>query len=273
MSKLINKMESFLSKTHVSIIKTIYVNLRLLPIKEAIKLPIFIYGRCNICGLSGRVKINGVIKRGMIKLGVRQGYFTAPSFGGMLLISDGCEIVFNGPCSFDYNYAIRITEGGLVEIGKGIGFGSDTKIYCENHIKIGSYCRIPYGSTFMDTNYHYSIDTQNGTIYRKDGSIEIGDYNWIGNTSTVMKGTKTPIGAIIASKSHLNKDFIKLGEGKKCLVIAGSPAKIVKECNTRVHSYTIEAELNQWFENNPNASKCEDKSFLQKIKEQQPYMQ
>lgn len=272
MNSLFRKIEMFTSKTHLNILKTLYVNIRLLPIKDAVKLPIFIYGRCNICDLSGSIKIKGEIIRGMIKLGYRQGYFSAPTFGGMLLIKDNCQIVFNGPCMFDYNYSIRITSHGIVEIGKGIGFGSDTKIYCENFIKIGDYCRIPYGSTFMDTNYHYSVDIQNGTIYRKDGKIEIGDFNWIGNTSTLMKGTKTPVGTIIASKSHLNKDFVKLGEGKGCLVIAGSPAKIVKENNTRVHSYEIEEELNQWFDSNPDAGKCLEMDFLRKIKDNQPYI-
>ena len=208
----------------------------------------------------------------MIKLGFRQGFFTAPSFGGMLLIEEEGAIIFEGPCAFDYNYSIRITGKGRLHIGKGIGFGSDTKIYCEKYIKIGNYCRIPYGSTFMDTNYHYSVDTVNGTICRKEGDIIIGDYNWIGNTTTIMKGTKTSEGCIIASKSHLNKDYIKLGEGKTCLVIGGAPASILKENNTRVHSYELEAELNKWFKNNPNSKKYESPELLKKLIELQPYL-
>ena len=273
MEKLLNKIESFLSKSHINLFKTLYVNLRLLPLKDALKLPIYIYGKCNICNLSGSVKIVGKISRGMIKLGLRQGFFTAPTMGGMLYIQEDGEITFDGPCAFDYNYVIRITNNGKLKIGKNVVFGNDVKICCENSIRIGDFCRIAYCSTFMDTNFHYTINTNNGIIYRKEGSIVVENYNWIGNTSTLMKGTKIPTGCIIASKSYLNKDFIKISEGKNCLIIGGAPAAIIKDHNTRIFSFDIEYKLNKWFKDNPNCNKYENTDFFKQLLELHSYMQ
>lgn len=269
---ILKKIEMYTSRTHLSLFSTLYVNFRLLSFHEAISLPIYIYGKCNICDLSGKVEIKTKITRGMIKFGYRQGFFSAPKFGGMLMIQKKCKLVFNGPCMFDYDYVIRITDKGQVTIGKNIGFGSDTKIYCEQSITIGNFCRIPYGSTFMDTNYHYSIDTISGCIYRKSSPILIGNYNWIGNTSTIMKGTITSDGCIIASKSHLNKDYSKLGDGKTCLVLAGSPAKIVRENSTRIMSLIHEKELNDYFDSNPTSNKYEDVHILNKVIKEQSYI-
>ena len=251
MSHLINRVFSYLesrsSNTCISLFKTLYVNFRTLPFKQAIKFPIYIYGRVKFYSLEGDIVIQGRITRGMIKLGYKQGLFSAPKGSAMILLASGTKLIFNGPCMFDFDYAIRITEKGVVNIGGYIGFGSDTKIYCEESITIGDYCRVPFGTCFMYTNYHYSINTMTGKIHRKSAPVHIGRYNWIGNTSTIMKGTQTPDGAIIASKSFLNKDYVNLGNGKENIVLAGAPAKIVQNDCTRIISLEIERSVNDWF--------------------------
>ena len=274
-SRIINKFfcrfESVFSRSRFRLLKTLYINFRTLKFKEAIKLPIFIYGKVSFFNLGGTIEIKAPVKTGMIKLGCIQGYFTGQHGSALILLSQGSKLIFNGPCKFDLDYAIRITGNGIVNIGKCIGFGSETKIYCEEKITIGDYCRIPFGSTFMDTNYHYSIDTVEGIVHKKSAPIHIGSFNWIGNTSTIMKGTRTPNGAIIASKSFLNRDYIKLGNGEQNIVIAGSPAKIVRNNMTRVLSLETEELLNGYFKQNPDAENYADISLLEQYKKLDKY--
>lgn len=260
-NRVFNRFDAMWSKTRLNPFATLYLNFRTLPFSVACRFPLYVYGRVKFYSLAGKIIINAPVKRGMVKFGIAQGYFTAPKKSAMILLSTTSKLIFNGPCMFDCDYAIRIT-GGTVSIGAYIGFGSDTKIYSENSITIGDYCRIPFGSCFMDTNYHYTINTQSGTVHAKSAPIVIGKYNWIGNTTTVMKGTKTPDGAVIASKSFLNKDFVKLGERAEDLVIAGAPAKIVSGNCTRILSLKIEKELNEWFENHPTEAKYQDEALL-----------
>lgn len=275
MNLLINKIFSYLErrsfKTRIRLLKTLYVNFRTLPFKQAIKLPIYIYGSVKIYGLGGDIVIQDKVRRGMIKLGYKQGLFSAPKGSAMILLASGTKLIFNGPCMFDFDFSIRITEKGIVNIGKYIGFGSDTKIYCEESITIGDYCRVPFGTCFMDTNYHYSINIVTGKIHRKSAPINIGCYNWIGNTTTIMKGTRTPDGAIIASKSFLNKDYVIMGNGKENIVLAGAPAKIVLNDCTRIISLEIEQSVNNWFISHPDQKSCCDLQALKRYKESDMY--
>lgn len=250
--RVFNKFESRWSRTRLNLIATFYLNFRTLPFSQACKFPLYVYGKVKFYKLSGEIIINAPLKKGMIKFGIPQGFFTAPKGGAMFLLDSGTKLIFNGPCKFDCDYVIRITEGGVVNIGAFTGFGSDIKICAEKSITIGEYCRIPFGTCFMDTNFHYTINTESGTVHTKKAPIVIGKYNWIGNTTTVMKGTRTPDGAIIASKSFLNKDFIKLSNGAVNIVIAGAPAKIMSENSTRVLSFGMQQKLNEWFREHPD---------------------
>lgn len=265
------RLEKLCAGPRLRLFKTLYINFRTLPFCQAIKFPLFIYGHVKFYNLSGQIEIKDSIKRGMIKFGYRQGDFSGPKRCAMLLLAPGTKLIFHGPCMFDHDYAIRITGHGMVDIGAYIGFGSDTKIYCEESITIGDYCRIPFGSCFMDTNYHYSINTIDGTVHRKSAPISIGRYNWIGNTSTIMKGTRTPNGSIIASKSFLNKDYTKLSDSEPYIVLAGSPAKIVQHHATRVLSLEVEQHLNRWFDANPTEKTYSDVHLLERYTDTSGY--
>ncbi len=261
-NRIFSRFERFCFCSRIRLFKTLYINFRTLPLRQAIKCPIVIYGPVELYNLGGDIEIRGTIRRNMIKLGYRQGYFSGSKRCSMIMLAPDTKLIFNGPCMFDLDYAIRITGKGIVNIGAYIGFGSDTKIYCEESITIGDYCRIPFGTCFMDTNYHYSIHTETGAVHKKSAPIIIGCYNWIGNTSTIMKGTETPDGAIIASKSFLNKNYKKLSDGEKNIVLAGSPAKIVQRSCTRVLSLEMESYLNKWFTTNSDQMVCSDKQLL-----------
>ena len=54
---LLRKAENLLSRTRIRLFKTAYVNFRTLPFKQAVKWPIFIYGRVKLYNLSGQIEI------------------------------------------------------------------------------------------------------------------------------------------------------------------------------------------------------------------------
>lgn len=269
MKNLINRLfsvaEYIWAKKWLNLWKTIYINFRLLPIRQAIRLPIYIYGPVAFNSLAGKAEFNtNSIFRGMVKLGVQQGCFTACKKGAAILIAPNAKIIFNGPCSFDYDYVIRITGHGIFEVGAFSGFGSDIKILCNHNIKIGDYCRIAFNSIFMDTNYHYTINTDTNVIYSKEAPISIGNYNWIGNSCTIMKGTKTSDHTIISSRSFLNKDYSKELSENESVVLAGSPASIVGKNIHRIYNPICEMELNEWFANHLEKKYIADSDFANK---------
>jgi len=55
------------------------------------------------------------------------------------------------------------------------------------------------------------------------GSIEIGDYAWLGNNVLVLKNVRIGRGAVVAAYSVVTEDVTELA------VVAGSPARVVKK--------------------------------------------
>ena len=71
----------------------------------------------------------------------------------------------------------------------------------------------------------------------------------MGNNNSIVKGTKNHKHDIISSKSYVNKDLSANGEG---VLIAGAPAKIIREGYYRIFSPELESCINQYFINNPD---------------------
>ena len=53
--------------TKVNIVKTLFINFKMLPLRKAIKIPILVYYRTEIINLSGRININCKIETGLIQ--------------------------------------------------------------------------------------------------------------------------------------------------------------------------------------------------------------
>lgn len=91
-------------------------------------------------------------------------------------------------------------------------------------ITIGESCMLSSNITFRSTDGHviYSLNSK-GAINRSR-PIHIGDRVWIGSGATILKGTQVQADSIIATMAVVSKSFDKTN-----IIIAGNPAKIVKE--------------------------------------------
>lgn len=244
-AKVLRRIEFYLSSNRLRIWKTIYFNFRTLPFHIAWKLPVHIYGRTRFYSLAGNIEIKGPVRCGMIVMGRELGLFSAQYRGSMFFLDFGTKIVFSGPCHFDMGYSLRLTNKAVVEIGTHTRIGSGTQIIGDHYIKIGDYTGISYNACFMDSNLHFMVDIESGTVVDKAGEIIIGSHNWISCGSLIRKGTVTKDFTIIASHSMLNKDYTKQ-EGE-FQTLAGCPAKIVCTKYKRIFSRSLEARLMHYF--------------------------
>ena len=94
-----------------------------------------------------------------------------------------------------------------------------------------------------DTNFHYILQ-KDGLVKDCVGIIEVGNRNWIGNSTTLMRGTQLPTIPLLASRSFVNKSF--LGYHDDGILIAGSPGKVVRLGDQRVF-FRTERDGNQSF--------------------------
>lgn len=254
-SRICGSLEARLNPPRLRILRTIYFNFRTLPFSQAIKLPVYIYGKVHLFMLNGTIEFrNTDIKRGMIKIGKNADSFSMYDGSGFIsLASPNSKIIFEGPARIALNSKIRVTADGVLTIGKYSRIGTGVTIICNGgEIKIGKYTGITFGCVIINSSFHNIYDSNKLGYIKPTGNIHIGSFCWIGNRSTIYKNCYLPDNTICASTSYINKSF-KEFEGDK-IFLAGTPAKIIKKGLTRVFSPELENQLYNWFQANPTCN-------------------
>jgi acetyltransferase-like isoleucine patch superfamily enzyme len=208
----------------VNWIKTYYFNYKKFPFSIAKKLPVFFYGKVKFSSIKGEFLIDAPVKRAMIGFG--QSFEFPTTYKRTSEININGKVVFKGNVQFGKDVSILIDEKAYFEMGHLSCIGSSGLVVCKNKIVLGDYVRVGYQVQFIDTTIHQLIDLSTNKKMPFIASIFLNDYNWVGNRTTIMKSTQTPINCIVASNSLLNKDYSKFG---KNILIGGIPAKLLKE--------------------------------------------
>lgn len=234
------------------LLKTLYFNFRLCKFKDALKCPIFIYGRTRMWSLSGTVEfVTHKIESGMIRWGYDWGF---RSNGDSVIRIEG-TVKFGGKCLIVKACNIAVFSGAELIIGDGGEITENVLIYCQKSIIIGNNCSITYQTSIMDTDFHYMLNTETKEISTKAVPIIIGNNVWIGNRASIKKGTIIPNNTTVAaSYSVLTKDYSVIPPHS---VLGGCPAKVIATSVSRTwknERHTIK-RLDQWFMNNPTKNK------------------
>ena len=249
LNKIFSKLEYWKYKRYVNIMATIYLNLRTLPFKQALKLPLFVYGKVTFASLRGRIIFDCPhVKRGMVKMGRHQDDYILHSKRQLLRLDKDGSIVVKGYCSIASDFLFKITTGTLV-LGDRVWIGQGVCIDCNERIEIGDCTSITYSTVLSDSNHHFVIDA-NKVVRRMSKPIALGKYNWIGNNSIIDKGSVTTDYSIVTHGSLLNKNYRILSGTEDSLLLAGTPAKIMKKGLRRIFESTNEKELKEYFKTN-----------------------
>ena len=205
--------------------KSIYVNFRLLPFKQAIFLPIIVSTNTKLISLSGKATLKKV-KTGIVRIGFTGAdmieYNHNPTmlkvcgtinFNGKVKIAKGCRFIVYGDLSLGDNF----TTTGC------------TTVICANHISMGNNTMLAWESIVMDTDQHKIFDKDNNHINKEDKVI-IGDNVWVGARSFILKNSTIQDGCIIGANTTYTKSF----DTQKS-IIAGNPPRVIKEDITWEH--------------------------------------
>lgn len=220
-------MNVFQRIVHHNFWATIYVNLKLLPLKQAIKLPIEVYHKFRMTNLQGRLLLDvPTIFRGMIQIGCYGSEMFSHNDETILyLAGDWC---CKGKVAVGIGSCIRIEAGACLETEDDVVIGARNLVFCENSVVLRQNFLSSWDCTIMDTDRHNVVDTKTGKVTNPSARIVVGEHTWIGNSVSIHKGTKLPPNSIVASHSMCNKDYSLEGE---CCIFAGVPAK--KICENR----------------------------------------
>ncbi len=182
-------------------------------------------------------------------------------YGSSIVLSKNSILLFNFSITNYKNNKVTIgndtilgtqiifeNSGGNVTIGNRVYIGN-SKIICKNSIKFENDIMVAWGVTFYDHDSHSLnyLDRQqdilqtvsdyknfNGSYLKNknwdtvnSSPIIIKSNVWIGMDALILKGVTIGEGAIVAARSVVTKDVPPF------TVVAGNPAKIVKELDNR----------------------------------------
>lgn len=250
--RVLGSLEARLNAPRLSLWRTVYTNFRVLPFIQAIKFPIYIYGKLGLWGLQGKViLLDTPIRRGMIQIGVNVDSFTRFDYSGFIqLACNRARLIFHGPCRISQNSKIRVTDGEL-HFGRYAVIGSGSKVICNGkHIWFGDYSRTAFEVCIINSGFHSVYSEVKGGFKNKTSDIYIGNKVWLANRATITGGAYIPDSTIVCSGSLVNKNYSSANQETQML--AGCPAKVVATGVRRVFSPRYENEISEWFVKHPN---------------------
>jgi len=199
--------------------KSIYVNFRVLPFKEAIYLPIIVSRKTKLQSLSGKVFL-GKVKTGIIRIGFSSSNITDFRYHRTLLRING-SIHFEGKAKI--GMGSRVFVAGTLHVGNNFITTGDGMIVCDKKISIGSDTMMSWESVIMDSDQHAIFDADK-KLLNANKEVTIGNNVWIGARVFILKNSVVSDGTIIGANSLVNNKFYTPN-----VIIAGNPAKEVKE--------------------------------------------
>lgn len=250
-SLIVSKVEYLISCNWFSPILTLYFNFRLFPLSQALRLPVYIYGKPKFLSLHGQCRIAGKVFSGMIKINdsaLAPGNSSIPAE----FVVDG-SIVFYGRGRVAPGCKFMVFKTGFLEVGDEFKFQENCNIAVFGDVKIGNYVRITHECQLLDSSFHYMVHLESRKVNKLFKPIVIGNYNWIGNRTTIMGGTITNDFTIVASNSLLNKDYSSLPSDS---IIGGAPAKFINSGYRRIENEDLDKHLNVFFMKSFEKNEC-----------------
>ncbi len=228
-----------------NLIKTLWLNFKMLPFRQAIKLPIYVYGGAEFRRMHGRILLDtDNIFSGMIKIGKRD-YYIATSVQKSIWTISG-TMIFHGPVKFLQGSYILVADNATFEIGGRDGiFGTNLRVFCFDRITLGRNVRIAWDAQIMDSAFHYiELKNKDHLVKPLTKPVVLGDNIWVGNRTTISKGSVIPSQTIVASNSVVNKDFSNIEPDS---LLAGTPASVKSTGCHRIFDVQREKELDKQY--------------------------
>ena len=205
----------------LSLPKTVWLNFRHLPFKQAIKLPLFISYDTDI-SVKGKIVIEGNVRTAMIRMGFLCALACDTKEQTRLCIQKNGILRFLGEAHIGHGTRLIVRSNAKMTLGDNFAVSSNSTIQCYEKITFGRDIQFAWDCLVMDSDTHSIYDPE-GNWMNPPKEIVFGDKVWIGCRSTILKGTIIPSNSVIGACS-----FVTGSKFDDNTIIAGSPAKSIK---------------------------------------------
>lgn len=220
---LITKIKRLLS---YNLLKTLYVNFRLFPLKIACKLPLQIGWRVELRNVfRGCIVFDDKVRvrRFMVRLGITPvPMISTKSDYTLIRFGSNSRMMFGDNVLIHNGVSLIASENGNIQIGSDTLVNQRTKIYSQRKVSIGNHCSIGWECQIMDSDCHLVYNENKKTIGNPIGEVHIGDNVWLASKVSIMKGVTIPSFSIISGNSVVLKSFADVTT--KGNLFVGSPA-------------------------------------------------
>jgi UDP-3-O-[3-hydroxymyristoyl] glucosamine N-acyltransferase len=213
-----NKYIKFLKRVNF---KSLYFNLKYLPLRDAMKFPFLIAKNVFFLETNGTIKIDAQIKTGMIQVGYGKiGIFDLKRSRSIWQVSG--TVVFKGKAHLGHGTKISVNKNAYLEFGDNFTITAESEIVVQKNIQFGNNVLISWNCLFMDTDFHKIYD-KTGKLINSPEPIIIGHKVWVGCRNVILKGSKISDGSIIGANSYIGKDI-----SNQSGIFAGNPIRFIK---------------------------------------------
>ncbi|MBO0446601.1 acyltransferase [Enterococcus ureilyticus] len=213
------KIEIVFSKL-LSIPKSIFWNFRLLPFKQALRLPLLFHFKTRMYVNKGTMILLKDAKLFNFSFGFGGSLGVARNKESFFIVRNSGTLKIKGKSTFAAGSSIRVEEG-VLEIGANFNANKNCYISVFKKVIIGEQVLLGWNVTLIDNDGH-TIDSNQNV-----GEIHISNDCWIAAHSYILKNVSLGSGNVVAARSLVTSSLMKQGTPSRS-VIAGHPAKVIK---------------------------------------------
>ncbi len=118
----------------------------------------------------------------------------------------------------------QVPDCGRIQIGAAVMITPGVRISACDEIVIGDSCMLAHGVYITDSDWHGVYNRIERP--REVTPVHIGNNVWLGDHATVLKGVSIGDNSIVAARA------VVVGDVPANVVVAGNPAKVVKELDS-----------------------------------------
>lgn len=208
---------SLLLKHHrYSLWRSAWFNLRYLPFREAIHLPVLLGSNVQVrnCSRGSFMFVEGV-KFGIIQLGFIDNHVNPDQASSLNILG---KIIIHGTGRHMFGGGVRliVNTNAVLEIGNDFAVSNQLRINVEKQITIGDNNMWSYEVNIMDTDSHKIYDST-GHYINPPHPVHIGNNVWIASKCTILKGVTLADGTIVAANSTITKSHTE----PRCVITTG----------------------------------------------------
>ena len=205
----------------MNLLCTLYLNLRLLPFRQAIRLPIVVEGPLRLeLGSEARLILPDGAGRGTVVLGSRHETYKVGAGKTQFSLFGTWQV--QGAVHIGLDSCLYIHRGATFTTGCDVYIARDSQIECAESITVGH--RVLMGEVYLcDTAAHPVLHC--GKLQPMTRPIHIGDGCYFGYRTMVLRGAILPSHCVVGSGAVCTRDYCQ-DHPEGHLLLTGVPAQV-----------------------------------------------